>query len=77
MLRDMHQQMVGGRTNHKQNILHGSGVLFYHFPSWRGGGDAALLRFWIRRARPMACAWRTESHTLTSFPYLLPYDILS
>ena len=36
---------------------------------WRGGGVAALLRCWIRRARPCACAWRTESHTLTSYPY--------
>ena len=31
----------------------------------------------IRRARPCACAWRTESHTLTSYPILLPYNILS
>ena len=28
---------------------------------WRDRSSAAL---WIRRARPCACAWRTESHTL-------------
>ena len=31
---------------------------------WRGGGVAALLRCWIRRASPGA--WRTESDTLTN-----------
>ena len=40
-------------------------------PEWRGGGVAALLQFWIRRARPCACAWRTEFYTLTS--PLLPF----
>ena len=40
---------------------------------WRDRSSAAL---WIRRARPCACAWRTESHTLTSYPILLPTNIL-
>ena len=39
---------------------------------WRVCSSAAR---WIRRASPGA--WRTESHTLTTYPSLLPYDILS
>ena len=42
----------------------------------RGGGYAALLRGWIRRARPCACAWRIKSHTLTFFSSSFPSLIL-
>ena len=33
-------------------------------------GVCSFAALWIRRARPCACAWRTESVTLTSYTYL-------
>ena len=47
MLRDMHQQIVGGEPIINKIFYMEVEFCFYHFPSWRGGGDAALLRCWI------------------------------
>ena len=50
---------------HPKILLYGNYNVALFMSSWRGGGVAALLRCWIRRARPCACAWRTEFFTLT------------
>ena len=48
-------------------------LLLCYLRSRRGGGYAALLRCWIRRARPLACAWRTESFYPNHPPLLRIY----